>query len=106
MKNNLGIWILIGLLAYSIYAHYRTGEKLEKVCIDVITLEQGYLDLKSKETYTPSGIDMNAIMLTVKDKRALLESNTSERRAYRWYRTYSDELKNICNDRLAEVNDH
>ena len=101
IQKNLGIWILIGLLIFSIYSHYKTGEKFTEVCIDIVSLEQGYFDIQSNETFTPSGIDIDAIILSVKERKKLLDSNSTEGRAYRWYRMYSDNIKDICNNRLT-----
>jgi len=48
-------------------------------------------------------MNIDSIILTVKERKELLDSNSSEGRAYRWYRLYSDELKAICNNQLTAV---
>ena len=100
-KNPLA-WILGGLLAFSVYSHYRTGSAFTRVCETVAALEEGYLDLESNQRFEPSGIDINAIMVKVEKEQALLQANTPEGRAFRWWKHNTDQLRSACSERLSE----
>jgi hypothetical protein len=76
--KNPAAWILSGLLAFSVYSHYRTGAVFTHVCESIASLSEGYIDLESNQKFEPSGIDIDAIMLDVKRQEALLKANTPE----------------------------
>ena len=100
--KNPAAWILGGLLAFSVYSHYRTGAAFTRVCESIASLGEGYIDLESNQKFKPSGIDINAIMLDVKRQEALLKANTPEGRAFRWWKQNAELLRRTCNDRLSE----
>lgn len=99
--KNLGAWILTGLLAFSVFFHYRTGEKFTNVCETIVILEQGYFDLETSQKYLTTGIDLDAIMILVKKHEELMKAKTPEGRAYRWWRMHSQLLSKVCGRRLA-----
>lgn len=100
--KNPGAWILAGLLAFSVFSHYRTGEKFTNVCETIVILEDGYFDLETSLKYQTTGFDVDAIMIKVKKHEELMKSNTPEGRAYRWWRKHSQYLSKVCGNRLAE----
>jgi hypothetical protein len=102
--KNPGVWILAGLLAFSIFSHYRTGVKFTNVCETILMLEEGYFDLETSQKYHATGIDLDAIMVEAKKHEELMKSNTQEGRAYRWWRKHSQFLSKVCGNRLADPN--
>ncbi|EQB34876.1 hypothetical protein M947_10450 [Sulfurimonas hongkongensis] len=106
MKNkfieNIGVWILVGLLIFSIYSHYKTGEDLENICIKVQALNEGYLDIESHEKFMSNGIELDSIAITMKKHNDLMNSNSSEAKAYKWFRSNANEIKQICDKRIDE----
>jgi hypothetical protein len=95
-------WILGGLLAGSVYFHYRTGVEFTRVCETIASLEQGYFDLETTQSYEPTGIDLDAIMMRVKKHERLMQVNTAEGRAYRWWQKEADYLERTCRNRPAD----
>jgi hypothetical protein len=96
-KNPLA-WILAGLLALSVYSHFRTGAKFTEACTLFDALQQGYF-----ETATPPNLslDWEAIGKQATDHERLMAEDSREGREYRWrYRTKGD-LEKICGSRLA-----
>jgi len=63
------------------FFHYQTGVEFSRVCEAVIFLTDGYTDRESKQHFSPTGIDVNAIMLDVKRQEALLKADIQEGRA-------------------------
>ena len=101
-SKNTAAWILGGLLIFSIYSHYRTGSQFTKVCETIAILEEGYSDLDSSNRFLTTGIDLNAIMVQVTEHERLMNADTPEGRAYRWWRKHSQYVSKICSNRLAE----
>ncbi len=96
-----GAWLLVGLLAFSIFSHYRTGSDFTRMCETVMFLEQGYTDVESAQQFKASGIDINAIIIKAKEEEALLRANTPEGRAYQWWKKNADSLRRTCSARLS-----
>jgi hypothetical protein len=42
--SNPIVWILAGLLAFSIYSHYRTGKMFTSACDDLLTLSEDFYE--------------------------------------------------------------
>ena len=95
-------WLLGGFLAFSVFSHYRTGSDFTRVCETVASLQTGYTDFESAQQFKASGIDLHSIILKAKQEEALLNANTPEGRAYRWWKQNTDYLRRTCGHRLSE----
>ena len=95
-------WILAGLLAFSVFSHYRTGTQFTEVCNRILMLREGYFDLETSRKFITTGIDLDSMMAEVKRHEELMKAKTAEGRAYRWWRYHGNKSERICSDRMAE----
>ena len=102
LKSNPLAWVLAGILVFSIFSHYQTGKELTQVCETVASLRDGYFDLETLERSDTTGIDLDAIMVDVERVQMLLNADTAEGRAYRWWRDNSIYIVDVCTERLAD----
>ena len=79
-SKNPAAWVLGALFVLSVFFHYRTGAQFTRVCGVVSSLADGYVDIESNQRFTPSGINISAIMLEAQKADALLKADTAEGR--------------------------
>ena len=84
-EKNPGIWILGGLLVFSVYSHYQTGGKLTEMCVATTALTERYW-LEAKF----DGHDR------------LMQEDSDEGRDYRWIFYSIRKIEELCGERLAE----
>ena len=104
--RNPAAWIFAGLSAFSLFAHYRTGEDFTAVCKTVVMLEEGYFDIESSQDFEATGLGLDGLMISLDEHEELFKSQTPEGRAYRWWRKHSRSLREACGNRLAEQADY
>jgi len=100
-KNTIA-WILFGFLIFGLYSNYQNGREFTEVCERVLMLSKGYYDPDSARKFITKGINLNDIMVSATKREKLWKEDSSEGRAYRWWRHNVRRLERICGNRLAE----
>jgi hypothetical protein len=97
-----GLWILVALFSIPIYTHYRVGNDFDEVCMSILSLDDGYFDPSSLQEFKATGIDIDAIIVKADRHLELMEADSPEGRAYRWWYGHSQKLVNKCTSRESK----
>lgn len=99
-QKRLVIAILIALLAFSLYSHYRTSSSFARACNLVGDLKSGFVDIEaiaeSPESYQPAPFDVDALARELENHERLMSADTPEGREYRWRLFSERELEALC----------
>ena len=104
-------WTLVGLLVFDIYSRLQIGSKFTETCLAITGLMGGYWEPNAEGRldlwqFQKNGLDIDAMVLEARVEaqvhERLVQEDSYEGRAYRWYRSSTRVIERHCGERSAE----
>lgn len=90
-------WVLAGLLAFSVYAHYQTSTAFTQTCGSLLYYLEGYPNLDTA-SMDPTGA---ALQQRIETHQRLMQEDSEAGRQFRWTEKLKEELSSKCSDRFV-----